>query len=162
MDWQQWVPLLTSTVAVTISAAFGLVTILDRRRASQLSREADLHVWVKTVGDVYCRMRSKDQEIREAAAVELSTQIDYGRLIFPNETTRRAIKECSKGRRSSVLDPLVESYSRVNLGDWNETKIAEDWREFTDQITARTTAFQVNTSPEASGTEQYRNPSCPP
>jgi hypothetical protein len=156
MDWYQWVPLLTSTAAVVISAVFGLVTILDRRRASQLARESDLHAWVRAVADVYCRMRSKDAKVRDAAAVELSTQIDYGRLIFPNETTSRAIKEYPKGRRSSVLDPLVESFDRVSIGDWNETKIAKDWREFTDQITARTTAFQVNTSPEASGTKQYR------
>ncbi|HKL68356.1 hypothetical protein [Salibaculum sp.] len=158
MEWQQWVPLVTSTAAVIISAAFGLVTILDRRRSFQISREADLHLWVQKLAEIYCDLRSGDDLTKRTAAIELSTQIDYGRLIFPNETTKRAKAEYAKGLRSSVLDPLVETVIRANLDDWNATKIATDWREFTDQITARTTAFQVNTSPEASGNEQYRNP----
>jgi hypothetical protein len=65
--------------------------------------------------------------------------------------------EYPEGRRSSVLDPLVETYNRCAKEDWNVLKLGNDWREFTDQLSRRTTAFAIDTSPEAEGRKQYRN-----
>jgi hypothetical protein len=41
--------------------------------------------------------------------------------------------------------------------NFDDSSFAADWREFIDQMRKRTSAFQINTSPEASGSKKYEN-----
>ena len=158
MEFLTVLPIAISLAAVMISAGFGYLSFVDRREAARLGREADLHAWVQQMAGIYAAIRMQTDAERAAALVRLSLQIDYGRLLFPNETSDEAMRWNPSGRRSSILDPLVETHRRVRDGDRTDDKIAQDWREFVDQLRERTTAFQINTSPEASGRPQYRNP----
>lgn len=148
-------PLAISLVAVVLSTVFGIVTIRDRRLSTLLAREADLHAWVQQMAGIYADLRTRTGEERSEALVRLSLQIDDGRLLFPNDTTPEALKTHPKGYRSSILDPLKVTHERVARGTATDAEIASDWRQFTDQLTERTTAFQINTSP-ASSKAQYR------
>lgn len=155
---QKWLPLAISFLALAVTATFSWMSQADRRQAARLAREKDLHSWARDIGEIFVSLRAGNEDDRKRAAIRLSVLIDYGRLFFPNERSARAIKEHHKGRRSSVLDPLVEAFERCSLENWDEVKLAEDWREFTDQLNIRSTAFAVDTSPEAEGRKQYRNP----
>ena len=153
----KWLPIAVSLLALAVTATFSWTNQVDRRAAARLAREKDLHVWAKDIGELYVLFRIGDGVERKKALAKLTVQIDYGRLFFPNERTDRAIMEYPEGRRSSVLDPLVETYNRCAKEDWNVLKLGNDWREFTDQLSRRTTAFAIDTSPEAEGRKQYRN-----
>lgn len=160
-----WLPIVISGVALAVTAVLGWTTQTDRRAAAQLAKEAaqlakekDLHTWAKDIGNIYVSLLVGDVSEKKKSLGRLSVMVDYGRLLFPNERSERALREYSKGRRSSVLDPLVETCKRSSHGDWSEAKLSKDWREFTDQLSNRTTAFAIDTSPEAEGTPQYRNP----
>lgn len=157
MDWTAITPLFFSGVAVTASALFGYLSLTDRRTAAQLNREKDLHEWVQKVGAIVAEIRSEKGDARTRAVTKLSIEIDYGRLLFPNEETEEAKKWHPAGRRSAILDRLVETCARATKNDWDDRKIAQDWREFVNQLRSRTTAFKINTSPEASGAKKYRN-----
>ena len=153
-----WFPLLLSGIAIAISLIFSWLTFSDGRHSARLSREQDLHEWVQSIAEIYLKIRTSEEAERNVVVADLSIQIDYGRLLFPNEISSRAILEYPKGLRSAVLDPLVETFSRIEKEDFDDLKLAQDWRQFTDQLTLMTTAFKVNTSPEATGKKQYRNP----
>lgn len=155
---RDWLPIAVSVLALGVTATFSWTNQLDRRLASRLAREKDLHNWVQSLSDLYVTLGTGDQAERKKVCLQLSLSIDYGRLFFPNERNVRALAQYSKGRRSSVLDPLVETHRRCASGDWDSEKLSRDWREFTDQLSSRTTAFAVDTSPEAEGRKQYRNP----
>ena len=156
---KDWLPLIVSVFALLVSAIFGWTAQSDRRSAARLAREKDLHVWAREIGEIYTSLLLSNADEAKRALARLSILIDFGRLVFPNERAERALREYSAGRRSSVLDPLVETYRRcLNEASPNHAKISEDWREFTDQLNSRTTAFAIDTSPEAQGRQQYRNP----
>jgi hypothetical protein len=154
----KWLPIAISLLALFVTVTFSWTNQIDRRNAARLAREKDLHTWAKDIGEIYVLLRIGDEDERKKSVAKLAVQIDYGRLLFPNERTDRAIAEYPKGRRSSVLDPLVETQNRCVQADWTLSKLERDWREFTDQLSLRTTAFAIDTSPEAEGREQYRNP----
>lgn len=158
MEFLTVLPIAISLTAVTLSGVFGYLTFVDRREAARLGREADLHAWVQQLAGIYAAIRTQTGPERAAALVRLSLQIDYGRLLFPNDTSKEATSHNPRGWRSSILDPLIETHRRVEKGEMSDDKIAQDWREFVNQLRARTTAFQINTSPEASGHIQYENP----
>ncbi|MFN7270043.1 MAG: hypothetical protein ACK5UA_13845 [Cereibacter sp.] len=153
----KWLPIAISFIALFVTATFSWTSHIDRRTAARLAREKDLHVWAKDIGELYVLLRIGDDTERRKALAKLTVQIDYGRLLFPNERTDRAIMEYPEGRRSSVLDPLVETYNGCAKENWNLLKLGKDWREFTDQLSRRSTAFAIDTSPEAEGRKQYRN-----
>jgi hypothetical protein len=155
---RDWSPIVISVVALAVTATFSWTGHADRRVASRLARERDLHSWVQALAELYVSLGTGDTTERKKACAKLALNIDYGRLMFPNERSSRALAEYPKGRRSSVLDPLVETQNRCSRGDWDAEKLGKDWREFTDQLSSRTTAFAVDTSPEAEGRKQYRNP----
>jgi acylphosphatase len=154
----KWLPIAVSLLALTVTATFSWTSQVDRRTAARLAREKDLHGWARDIGDVYVVLRTGDDAERRKAVARLSVQIDFGRLFFPNERTAREVTANQKGRRSSVLDPLVETRERCLGGNWDEHKLMADWRQFTNQLSSRTTAFAIDTSPEAEGIQQYRNP----
>ena len=155
---RDWLPIAVSVLALAITATFSWTNHADRRVASRLAREKDLHTWVQNIADLYVSLGTGDTSERSKTCAKLALHIDYGRLMFPNERTSRELAENSKGRRSSVLDPLVETQNRCAKEDWDAKKLGRDWREFTEQLSRRTMAFAVNTSPEAEGRKQYRNP----
>ncbi len=155
---QVWIPLVVSFTALAVSVFFGWNAQSDRRSAARLAREKDLHSWVAEVGQVYTSLLAGDVSEKGRSLARLSILVDYGRLLFPNERTQRALQEYSKGRRSSILDPLVETYARCkNQKTFDEAKLSEDFREFSDKLGNLTTAFAINTSPEAARKPQYRN-----
>lgn len=159
--FKEWLPLTVSAGALLVSAIFGWTSQSDRRSAARLSREKDLHTWSRDVGDIYEALLAGDEPAKARAVARLSVLIDYGRLMFPNDLSQVS-HAFPKGLRSSVLDPLVATKNRcqVNIPTdaRDQEKLLEDWREFTDQLSSRTTAFAISTSPEAQGKPQYRNP----
>ena len=155
---KSWLPMVIAALALIISGYFNWSGMTQSRTGARHAREKDLHDWARKVGDVYVALRTSEDKERREAVARLSILVDYGRLFFPNERTARALQEHEKGRRSSVLDPLVETCVRCSSGQViAENKVAQDWREFTDQLGYRTTAFAIDTSPEAEGHKQYRN-----
>ena len=150
-----WAPIIISIVALSFTA----LSLKDSRKVSRLAREKELHEWCNKILEIYRALHSAQPVSRTEALDHLSLQIDYGRLLFPNETTKEARDHHPTGRRSSILDPLVETHRRCEIsGDFCKSELRRDWRQFTDELSKRTTAFAINTSPEAAGNEQYRNP----
>lgn len=151
-------PIMVSALALIVSGWFSMLAASDRKRAGldrketiRLGRERDVMAWINEVRGRYVSLLigagSDDRAVRENLA-HLSALIDQGRLHFPND---------SNGLRSRVLDPLVELVRRFSKGNFDEKKAMQDWREFTDQIAKHTSAFAIDTSPEAQGQPQYRN-----
>ena len=154
---QEPLAITVSILALIVAAGFNWTAQIDRRSAARLSREKDLHEWATRIANIYVDLLSDDTAKRNIARSGLTIFIAYGRLLFPNEQSDNASRRNSKGRRSSVLDPLVETSHRCQQDDWDTAKILADWRQFTDELTLRTTAFAIDTSPEAAGKVQYRN-----
>ena len=150
---------MPSVVAVVLTAIFGFVSYCQSKTQARLAREKDLHAWALQLGGIYSSLHTDEEPERKKSLANLSVLIDYGRLLFPNETSPRALSEHPKGKRSSVLDPLVETYTRCTTDKVvDPMKLQTDWREFTDQLGRKTTAFAIATSPEAEGRKQYKNP----
>ena len=148
----QWLPILVSAAALSISAILGVVAGRDRRMTTQLNRERNLMDWINAVRESYVSLvvgRLGDHGETDEQLVTLSALIDQGRIYFPNDDANL---------RSRVLDPLVELHRRFERREFDPKKAKADWRQFTDQIGLHTTAFRVRTSPEATGQPQYRNP----
>ena len=152
-----WSPIVVSITALIVSLFFSWTNQVDRKLSARLAREKDLHNWAGEIGKVYVALRVGDEDERLKASALLSVLLDYGRMMFPNDMSLRLDTKYPKGLRSSVLDPLVETLKRCEKNDWTPSKLREDWREFTDQLRLRSTAFAVDTSPEAKGLIQYRN-----
>jgi hypothetical protein len=154
-----WLPLAVSLAALIVSIIFGLATWRDSRASSRLAREKDILDWVRTIEAVYLILLSQNHDKKQEALALLSLRIDFGRLFFPNERNLRFLKAHPKGLRSSILNPLVETFRRGPISsDRDHEKIREDWRQFCDEISRQTTAFAFDTSPEAEGREKYKNP----
>jgi hypothetical protein len=155
-------PIAIAIVALAITVFFNILShrdrisaAEDRKQTAKLAREKDIQLWAKDIADVYVKIRIENE--RNSALIRLSVLIDYGRLFFPNDNSIVVPDRYNKGLRSSILDPLVETFARCKRGDWNDAKITQDWREFTDQLASKTTAFATFTAPESVGRIQYRN-----
>ncbi len=142
------VPLVISFAALGASFAFGVFALRDRRLTMRLSREADIKAWIRDLEDIYVDLQSDSDDIRRAALNRLHVVVDVGRLFFPNDT---------QGRRSTVLDPLVATFTRYSSDKYDAESIRKDWRAFVDRLIPQTTPFMKDTSPELLGERQYRN-----
>ena len=146
--------LIISALALAISGALGLAAIADRWRSFRMSQQESVAAWAQRISNLYVSLlNEKDPSKRDALLNGLWIEVDYGRLYFPNDL--QSAKNI--GRRSSILDPLVETHKRGPAAN-RDKALREDFREFSDQLSKRTKAFDLRTSPEAANHKQYRNP----
>ncbi len=111
MEIPSWVPIAISITALVASISFGVMAIMDRRSNFQISREREIYTWATNTLELVPMLKSDDRSTTDRAKIQLSVQIDIGRLLFPNDRDNDFGKEkhpLNQGFRSKVLDPLVE------------------------------------------------------